>query len=270
MARAGALLATRTTAKGALHSFHLFAASLALVTGLAGVGLAVCHAPTRARAEHAVHELAAQLVSVAYAEGLTAVHPWSAASPTTADAIDEVFGRSDEQLTAPLSYVDVALEVLRERSSMSSDERWRTANVLVDESRRLGVDPLLVLAVIDVESKFDHRAVSYRGARGLMQLMPETRQWLIDTDAELSPEASRDDVANPESNVRLGVAYLARLSRGFSRIERMLQAYNCGPGRVAAILRGDAVLPEESKFFADRVLKRYVRLQREFSAASVY
>ncbi len=86
-----------------------------------------------------------------------------------------------------------------------------------------GVDPVLVRAVIQVESDFNPRCVSNKGARGLMQLMPETaRRYGV------------KQIFDPEQNIRGGVQYLAELMGMFGNdLSRALAAYNAGEGAVA-------------------------------------
>ncbi len=84
-----------------------------------------------------------------------------------------------------------------------------------------GVDPFLVSAIIHVESAYNPRALSPKGAEGLMQLMPETgRRW-----------GSRD-AFDPEDNIRAGVRYFRYLQDMFKDDRLALAAYNAGENAV--------------------------------------
>ncbi len=109
------------------------------------------------------------------------------------------------------------------------------------------VDPELVRAIIKAESNFEQYALSRRGARGLMQLMPGT--------------AGRFAVANPydpEANIRGGVRYLRYLQDLFpGRLPLALAAYNAGE---QVVLRYGRVPPyPETRQYVDRVLGMYGR-----------
>lgn len=107
------------------------------------------------------------------------------------------------------------------------------------------IRPELVRAVIQVESAYNPRARSHKGAMGLMQLMP-------DTAADLGVVNPYD----PEQNIRGGVAYLRMLLDKFGGNEELaLAAYNAGPGAVSRY--GDNVPPyRETQQYVDKVRSR--------------
>jgi len=103
----------------------------------------------------------------------------------------------------------------------------KLAKLIREESQNYGLDPFLILAIIQVESEFFPRAVSPKGAMGLMQIMPETAEFIA---GELG--VSIDGIKslyNPFINVRLGVYYLSMLIDRFKSVEWALHAYNAGP-----------------------------------------
>ncbi|NOK18131.1 lytic transglycosylase domain-containing protein [Corallococcus carmarthensis] len=109
--------------------------------------------------------------------------------------------------------------------------RRRLGQAIDEESRRTGYDPLLVLALIDVESDFEEESVSEKGARGLMQIKPSTLHFLAEKEGlKLSRE---EVVADPAVCVRLGIRYLRSLQGRFGGdLDLALMAYNAGPTRI--------------------------------------
>ncbi|NLZ38903.1 MAG: lytic transglycosylase domain-containing protein [Firmicutes bacterium] len=94
-----------------------------------------------------------------------------------------------------------------------------------------GIDPLLVVAVIHTESKFNPEAVSRKGALGLMQIMPSTANWIAQ-QLQLAP-LTKEEIMEPEINIRLGTWYLASLTKEFNgRLDVVIAAYNGGRGEV--------------------------------------
>ena len=96
------------------------------------------------------------------------------------------------------------------------------ANFIADSARVHGVAPELVASVIAVESNFNPNAVSWRSARGLMQLMPDTAKRLGVTR-----------IFDPQQNIEGGTRYLKELLvRYKGDLNLTLAAYNAGPDRV--------------------------------------
>jgi soluble lytic murein transglycosylase-like protein len=96
--------------------------------------------------------------------------------------------------------------------------------IITQATQRFNVDPSLVKALIKAESNFDHRAVSRKGAQGLMQLMPPTADAM-----EVS------NPLNPEENIFGGTRYLSLLLKRFGQDKTLaIAAYNAGPEAVEA------------------------------------
>jgi soluble lytic murein transglycosylase-like protein len=131
------------------------------------------------------------------------------------------------------------------------DRDWTSGNTRIDElirsnATRFGLDPYLVFCVIEHESHFHVRAVSPKGARGLMQLMPGT--------------ASRFGVRrsfDPAENIFGGAQYLKELLGMFDgRLDLALASYNAGEG--AVFKYGGNVPPyRETREYVRRISQRY-------------
>jgi soluble lytic murein transglycosylase-like protein len=131
----------------------------------------------------------------------------------------------------------------------------RVAGAIVTEARKAGLDPLLVLALIHVESSFNPAVVSSAGAIGLMQLLEPTMKRELER-SKLPPADPRDPVAN----VQAGVSYLRRLIDAFGDTNLALMAYNAGPNRIRGHLRKGGV-PERFHVYPERINKELDRLR---------
>lgn len=95
------------------------------------------------------------------------------------------------------------------------------------------VDPYLVAAVIETESNWDARAESSQGARGLMQLMPETAEDMVNLGLVDGSRYAADDLFDPETNIVFGCAYLRYLIDYFNgATDYAIAAYNAGMSNV--------------------------------------
>ena len=90
----------------------------------------------------------------------------------------------------------------------------------------------IVYAVIHTESKFESDAISQKGAIGLMQITPDTFEWLRYKTGESDMPASSDLLYNPEINIKYGTYYLSILYTEFGVWETVYAAYNAGRTRV--------------------------------------
>ena len=137
--------------------------------------------------------------------------------------------------------------------------RQQLAHAIAEEAQAAGYDPLLILAIIDVESDFEEDAVSNRGARGLMQIQPTTLYFLAQKEGL---RLTREEVAqDPALCVRLGVRYLRSLQNRFGGdIDFALMAYNAGPTKIRGALRD-----RETDFFRSypKLVRRHFRRFRE-------
>ena len=120
------------------------------------------------------------------------------------------------------------------------------------------IAPDLVLALIEVESSGYNFARSRADALGLMQLQPETAQFVARRAGV--PWYGRQTLFEPGSNVRLGVAYLRQLVDRYASVSTALAAYNWGPTRISAMLANGEPVPG---VYTQRVLRAFDRRVQE-------
>jgi soluble lytic murein transglycosylase-like protein len=130
--------------------------------------------------------------------------------------------------------------------SFTNSENTKTYEpIIAQASRTFSVDSDIVRAVIKAESNYNARAVSPKGAQGLMQLMPATAR-----------ELGVDNPFDPVDNIHGGVRYLSQLLGVLNdNLPLALAAYNAGPLRVIGQKRIPAI--SETRQYVDRVLNYY-------------
>ena len=163
-----------------------------------------------------------------------------------------------EALRAHIRNQSTSFEVFRsfhdpETRSEHLDVPYR--DLIRDTAERHELDPFLLAAVAEVESRFQARAVSHRGAVGLMQVLPSTA------------ESPAEYLTDPKANLEAGARYLGRLlDRYDGDLELALAAYNAGPTNVR---RYGGVPPfRETRQYVEKVLSLYVRHHRQVWVAS--
>jgi soluble lytic murein transglycosylase-like protein len=180
-----------------------------------------------------------------------------AVCPVSADA--QIFAAQDAKGTVVLSErrIDSTMPVYTVanapayRVTRDSATAERFDELVQEHATRQSLRPELVRAVIQVESGFDPRATSSKGAMGLMQLMPDTARLLGVRDAY-----------DPAENIRGGTAYLRQLLNRYGNDEQLaLAAYNAGPG---AVDRFDGIPPyRETREYVRKVGSKAVSASGE-------
>jgi soluble lytic murein transglycosylase-like protein len=131
-------------------------------------------------------------------------------------------------------------------NNLSKDEIKKEIMDAVDEASRVyGIDKQLILAIIKQESNFDPKTVSYVGACGLMQLMPETAK-----------DLGVSDPFDIRQNIMGGTKYIKQLLDQFKDIKLALAAYNAGLGNV---IKYNGIPPfSETQNYVAKVLDNYI------------
>lgn len=147
---------------------------------------------------------------------------------------------------------------------LSSKERLELASIITEQAQQHNLDPLLVIALIQVESTFNTHAQSHKGAKGLMQLLPDTARYINKkTDKDILENSNLFDT---KTNIALGTAYMEYLlNKTNGNLEYALAAYNMGPANMFRAKRENR-LP---KAYSNKVLKEYTKLQKAVDTVSV-
>lgn len=166
-------------------------------------------------------------------------------------------------VVSPASFVaerkdlaDVRVVSVLKTAAQGLDERTRTevAQTVSEAAQTYRIDPMLILAVMKVESTFDPKAISNAQAYGLMQV----RKIVVkDVAAELgiSPRDGDRLLSSHAFNIRVGVHYLSKLLIMFrGDVKKALMAYNAGPTSVARLYNNR---PAPEGGYQGRVLKAY-------------
>jgi soluble lytic murein transglycosylase-like protein len=163
----------------------------------------------------------------------------------------------------PRDLVKIYAIVKANRPDIGDGEVWDMADVIREECIKHNLDPILVLALIQVESGFQFNVVSPMGARGIMQIMPDVAQGLAQ-ESGLRPQSDTrrfrpEFLDDPLFNIKLGVYYLHDLKKSFRDVNIALIAYNLGPTEVRNRLDNNREFPDE---YATTVLSTYQRLKK--------
>ncbi len=144
------------------------------------------------------------------------------------------------------------------RKALKVLSRSEIKHLITEIALETGADPALIEAVVKAESAYDPKAVSRKGARGLMQLMPATA-------ASLGVRDPHD----PKQNLRGGIQYFQRMLQKYhGNIDLAAAAYNAGPG---AVERHGGIPPyAETIDYVRKVRKYYEDLSHAEEIAAIY
>lgn len=175
----------------------------------------------------------------------------SSCSLFSRDFMDAFLSDSDLLVPSAGKYQNQATDnhkkskTLNKNAKKKNDAMDKYDKIILKSSRRHNIDPALVKAVIIAESAMNPHAVSKKGARGLMQLMPETAKSM-----------GLKNRTNPRQNIEAGTKYLKYLIDEYDgNIRIALAAYNAGPG---AVKRYKGIPPyKRTRQYIQKVLAYY-------------
>ena len=133
---------------------------------------------------------------------------------------------------------------LKITSEKTISSNYDLEGIIKYAAKKIGLDPALIKAVIKRESNFNPKAISKKGAKGLMQLMPTTAKLL-----------GVKNIFDPFENILAGSRYLKEMLNRFGSLELALAAYNAGPSRVEKA--GGIPNIKETKFYVKKVKQYY-------------
>jgi soluble lytic murein transglycosylase-like protein len=146
----------------------------------------------------------------------------------------------DSQQRTLATHLSRRFQVAVEATGLAVHAAYRAAG-------EVGLDPLLVLAMISIESSFNPAAESSMGAKGLMQIIPRFHL------AKLEPHGGEEAVLDPESNIAVGARILQEYVHRLGSLEAGLQKYN-GAWRDESAQYAQKVMDERARL--ERVLRR--------------
>lgn len=163
----------------------------------------------------------------------------------SADNIAEFINSSTKNLL-PKAYKKMAREI---------------ASVIMRESERYGFDPIFLMAVIQNESSFNPKLKGGVGEIGLMQIKPDTAEWIAKSNKIEYKGA--ESLYTPSVNIRIGAAFMNKLREQFAANSSLyLSAYNAGAKKVRMMVSEK----NAPKLYATAVMKRYFAIYSALGA----
>jgi len=154
-----------------------------------------------------------------------------------------------------------------ENPRLPGRDRSDIAQTILNLAKQYDIDPLMILAIIKVESGFRPQVVSFAGAIGLMQVKPIVVREVED-EIKLQARPAVSLLKDPLSNIQVGVHYLSYLQRRFGQRNwfHVLSAYNMGPTYVGKLIR--AQRKPSSKYYS-KVMGAFRKYSRTLLAKNI-
>lgn len=180
------------------------------------------------------------------------------------ELLGKYYKNSSVSKTEGLQYINIHLlnSVQSSLKKNFTNKAGKITQMIISQAEKYDFDPAFILAIIKTESNFNPTVMGSVGEIGLMQVRPETAEWIA--KKENIQWTGKKSLFDPVYNVKIGVAYVAFLRDHFEgRADRYLSAYNIGPTKMKKIIGNDS-LPRK---YSTKVMKKY---EEFYSQLTVY
>lgn len=178
------------------------------------------------------------------------------------ELLGKYYKKSKVSQTQGLQYINVHLlnKVQSSLPKKFAKKAGKLTQTIINQAQKYDFDPAFILAIIQTESHFDPTVVGGVGEIGLMQIRPETAEWIA--KKENMKWKGKKSLFDPIQNVKIGVAYMAFLRDHFEgSAGKYLSAYNVGPGKLKKIIGNDS-LPRK---YSTKVMKNYEQFYQQLA-----
>ncbi len=173
-----------------------------------------------------------------------------------------VASQIDEGQTLSIEVYNLVQKNTIKKNQKNVDKITKT---ILEESNRYNIDPVFVASIIRTESGFNHLAKGTSGEVGLMQLMPNTGEYIA-RRIKFKNYKGAQTLRNPVKNIKIGVAYLSYLRQRFdNQAFKYVPAYNMGPGNLAKMIKRN----ERPKVYSEKVMKFYESFYKNIYVAQM-
>lgn len=178
--------------------------------------------------------------------------------------LQELTGMISNEVKREFYITKAVKDISKNNSTLDSKSIYEISKAIYEESIKYNFNPLLITAIIKIESNFDPKAVSDSYAYGLTQV----RRFIAPELAKnigIEWDGAEKTLFDPIKNIKIGVYYLSILNRNFNDLKIAIIAYNQGPYAVQELLTNNQELPNN---YVDKVLGYYANL-RGFSLEEI-